>query len=370
MQMEAFISTNHLAENFEDFFEQALCGFIISNSTGFIERINTKAATWAGYSPDELKGKRFSDLLSIGGQVYYETHLSPLLRIQGYFEEVVLEMKTRPGQKMRVLVNAQERRDANGNPLFIRYTVLKASDRLIYEQNLQQAKLTAEDALLKQTEITALREQLIAVLGHDLRNPLAAVAMAVELLEIAKPGENNAELVAILKRSCLRMKELVGNIMDFAKTRLGGGILISRQQIYLQPVLQQVIDELQLGNVQREIIGSFNLTGLVNCDPNRIAQLMSNLLANALMHGAAGSPVFINAHYRNNTLEISVSNSGEPIPPRLLENIFDPFTRETNRPRQQGLGLGLFISKEIALAHGGSLSCVSTAEATTFTFRM
>jgi phosphoserine phosphatase RsbU/P len=359
-----------LEESFEDFFEETLCGYVVSDKDGIIKRTNTKITLWTGSTAAELHGKHFSNLLSVGGRIYYETHLGPLLRMQGYFEEVVLELKNKTGEKLRVLVNGLERRDQDGRPLFIRYTILKSTDRQLYEQNLLLAKNIAEHNLIKQTEMVALREQLIAVLGHDLRNPLSAITMAVNLMEVNAPAENNTDLLALLKRSSLRMTELVGNIMDFAKTRLGNGILLDRKEVELPPVMQQVIDELQLTNRERDIISVFTVTKPVYCDSDRIAQLLSNLVANALTHGSDKTPIYIHASNSGGMFELSVTNNGEPIPPDMQEQIFAPFTRETNRSSQHGLGLGLYISKEIARAHGGSLKCSSTPEKTVFTFCM
>lgn len=358
---------NNLQEDFEDFFESVLCGFITADAKGIIVRANKKVAAWVGYSTDELKGKRFSDLLAIGGKIYYETHLWPLLRIQGFFDEVVLEIKGITGQRLRVMVNAFESRDKNDQPCFIRYTILKASDRLQYEQNLQEAKKNAEKEIIIQKEIVILREQLIAVLGHDLRNPLSAITIAVEILTLSL-GERESNILSILKRSTLRLSELVNNIMDFARTRLGEDIILTKQNIVLEPLLLQVINELQLAFPKREINVLFEITEPVNCDPHRIAQLLSNLLANALTHGSADTPVRIHSYHKNGNLNISVINHGTPIPANMQEHLFAPFTRETSRSSQNGLGLGLYISSEIARAHNGTISCTSTAEETCFTF--
>lgn len=369
MDLQKSAGDNDLQENFEDFFETALCGFIIADTQGFILRANTKVAAWINCTIDELKGKRFSDLLSIGGKIYYETHLWPLLRMQGFFDEVVLELSSTTGQKLRVMVNALERRDKNDKPCFIRYTILKASDRLQYEQNLQEAKKIAEKELHKQKEIVTLREQLIAVLGHDLRNPLSAVTMAVEMLA-SSSGNVNPLLLTTLKRSTSRMKELVNNIMDFARTRLGEGIVLNRQDIVLEPVFQDVVTEMRLIYPKREIITLFEITEPVNCDSHRIAQLLSNLLANALTHGDANSPVHIHAGHNGGNLELSVCNNGNPIPADLQENLFAPFTRQDSRPGRQGLGLGLYVCWEIARAHNATLRLTSSAKETCFTFHM
>ena len=363
------IATNNLQEDFEDFFESALCGFITANANGIIVRANKKVAGWMECSTNELTGKRFSDLLAVGGKIYYETHLWPLLRMQGFFDEVVVELNSTTGQRLRVMVNAFETRDKNGNPCFIRFTILKASDRLQYEQNLQEEKKIAEKELIIQKEIVMLREQLIAVLGHDLRNPLSAITLAVEFLSLSL-GERDANILTILKKSTLRMSELVNNIMDFARTRLGEGIILSKQNTVLEPLLLQVINELRLAFPKREINVLFDITEPVDCDPHRIAQLLSNLIANALTHGSANTPVKIHCFHKDGNFELSVINHGAPIAADMHEYLFAPFTREGSRSSQSGVGLGLYISSEIARAHNGTINFISNTEETCFTFRI
>lgn len=367
MQPNISKESEQFIESFEDFFETTLCGFIIADARGSILRANEKIAGWINSTPKELKGKRISDLFTIGGKIYYETHLAPLLRMQGFFDEIVLDLKSETGEKSRVIVNAMERKDKDGQPVFIRYTILKARDRMQYEQNLQNDKKIAESQLLKEQEIVLLREQLIAVLGHDLRNPLSAIEMAVELLS-SSAGANHEKLLGTLKRSSARMVELVNNIMDFARTRMGEGIVLLRENVMLETVLQQIVAEIQLIYPAREIRTEFNITEPVFCDAHRVAQLFSNLVSNAITHGYPDSPVKVHAFHLNGYLELSVCNNGIPIPEDLREMLFSPFTKEINRPSQNGLGLGLYICSEIARAHQGTLSFTSDRQETCFTF--
>ena len=170
--------------------------------------------------------------------------------------------------------------------------------------------------------------------------------------------------------SAARMSELIENVMDFARVRLGGGMAMNMQAVYLEPVLFHVVEELRAAYPTRTIETTFTLPTAINCDAARISQILSNLLANALTHGSPDCPIKITAFIENNTFEISVSNSGKQIPPASLEQLFQPFTREDAHASQNGLGLGLYISSEIANAHNGELSATSTATETRFTFRM
>lgn len=364
------VVSDALEEDFDDFFEWSLCGFLTLCPKGNILRANYRIAQWLGRSVEELKGARFSELLTIGGKIYYETHLFPLLRMQGHFDEVAVELACVDGKRLQVFVNAYERRNESGQPHFVRMNVYKASDRQIYEQNLRAAKTTAEQNLLTERETSVLREQFIAVLGHDLRNPVGAITSGAMLLGRSSLAERDKAIVAMMGDSAARMIELIENVMDFARSRMGDGIAVSLQPTLMEPVLLHVVQELRSAWPNRTIETKFALSESVTCDAARISQLLSNLLANALTHGAKESPVYIQAFAFAGAFELSVSNGGTPIPLAALETLFEPFTREDAHASQNGLGLGLYIASEIARAHKGKLSATSTAEETRFTFSM
>ncbi len=227
---------------------------------------------------------------------------------------------------------------------------------------------TTTTQLVDAAREAALREQFIAVLGHDLRNPLASIQAGTELL---RKGKGDAgETLRLMQGSVSRMSALIDDIMDFARGRLGKGIEIGRSDVLLEPVLRQVVDELRGLGSRQEIVADLGVGAPVHCDAARIGQLLSNLLANALMHGSSSTPVHVAAHAADGWFELSVSNSGPPIPAAALDKLFQPFFRGDARASQQGLGLGLYIASEIARAHGGTLTVASSPEKTTFTFRM
>jgi sigma-B regulation protein RsbU (phosphoserine phosphatase) len=174
-----------------------------------------------------------------------------------------------------------------------------------------------------------------------------------------------------VQSSVVRMAGLIDNVMDFARGRLGGGVTLTRDAAArVEPLLRHVVAELQVGAPDRMIETSFELTDRINCDPSRVGQLLSNLLGNALNHGASDKPILVAAATMGGWFRLSVTNSGEPIPPAALKHIFEPFTRGTLGTGKQGLGLGLYIAHQIAIAHGGRLDVVSTRAGTRFTFRM
>jgi signal transduction histidine kinase len=238
---------------------------------------------------------------------------------------------------------------------------------LVVEERLT----SSEAALLDARQSTDLRDQFIAVLGHDLRNPLASIAGAGRLLLKTPLDERAQSLVGMLQASVNRMAGLIDDVLDLARGRLGGGFLIERRaEAALDRALMQVVAELRTAQPDRTIEADMILTEAVECDRGRIAQLLSNLLANALTHGSDQTPVRMRARTEDGQFQLSVANGGRPIPTETLQMLFQPFSRASARPNQQGLGLGLYISAEIARAHGGTLDVASNTAETRFTFKM
>jgi signal transduction histidine kinase len=229
----------------------------------------------------------------------------------------------------------------------------------------------SEAMLLSERQVSELREQFIAVLGHDLRNPLAAIASGVRLITRAKSAQDTVEIAGLMQKSVSRMSQLIDNVLDFARGRLGGGLTLQlRPDEPLEGVLNQVAAELRSSHMDREIETRFDIRQPVNCDPQRIGQLFSNLLGNAFTHGSKDKPIVARATTEHGLFELSVANAGDPIPPATIAKLFQPFYRGTVKHSLQGLGLGLFIASEIARAHGGTLQVTSIEGETRFTFRM
>jgi phosphoserine phosphatase RsbU/P len=364
--------------DFQDMIENAPCGYLSLGANGRIEHANRTLLGWTGHAADQMVGKRFSDFLNMAGRIYYETHIAPLLRMQGFFHEFAIDMLTTKGERLQMIANANERRDPDGQPLGVRLALIKATDRRRYEQELLSARETAvaseqatQEVLRTEHENSELREQFIAVLGHDLRNPLASISAGARILGRTVQSEKEHQVIAMLQTTVQRMASMIDNVLDFARGRLGGGIALERETGKpLEPVLTQVVDELRLATPGRTIDVDFAIDRPVNCDQTRIGQLLSNLLGNALTHGKSDKPVTVYAATRNGFFELWVANAGEPIAPVSIERLFEPFFRGTVRASRQGLGLGLYIASQIAKAHGGELAVSSAPDETRFTFTM
>jgi sigma-B regulation protein RsbU (phosphoserine phosphatase) len=360
-----------IQEDLEDLYENAPCGYLSLETKGRIFKVNKTLATWLGLPPEDMVGKRLHDFLNIAGRMFYETHIAPLLRMQGFFNEVALDLITQAGERLPVIVNAVERRDAAGRPLFTRIVFLQAADRRRYERELVATRTAARESLKTERETSELREQFIAVLGHDLRNPLASIGAGARILLREPKDEKETRVLMMMESTVARMAGLIDDVLDFARGRLGGGITLSRDANEpLEPVLHQVVNELRAAATDREIVSDFAIKEPVNCDRTRIGQLVSNLLGNALTHGTPDKPVRIHASTEAGVFELWIANAGEPIPEAAMDRLFQPFFRGEIRANLQGLGLGLHIASEIAEAHEGTLTVKSSSDETRFTFLM
>lgn len=225
--------------------------------------------------------------------------------------------------------------------------------------------------LANEREASELREQFIAVLGHDLRNPLASISAGARILGREAKSDREHQVIAMLETTVVRMAGLIDDVLDFARGRLGSGITLDRDaRRPLVPVLHQVIDELRLASPGRQIEAEYAIDVPVDCDRIRVGQLVSNLVGNAIAHGASNKPVRVHAVTQDGLFRLSVPNGGEPIPEAAMERLFEPFFRGEVRASRQGLGLGLHIAAQIAKAHEGTLTASSTNDETCFTFVM
>ena len=170
-------------EEYKDLFENAPCGYLTMGPEGRITKVNATLKAWTGLEADKFIGRRLHQFLNMAGRIYYETHIAPLLRMQGFFNEFALDFETAAGDRLPVIANASERRDSEGIVLFTAVVVIRATDRRRYERELVESRLQLQKGLATERETAELREQFIAVLGHDLRNPLAAISAGARILQ-------------------------------------------------------------------------------------------------------------------------------------------------------------------------------------------
>ena len=251
--------------------------------------------------------------------------------------------------------------------MFKRFAALIAAE---LEHQLQRDR--EQIALLDVRATSELREQFIAILGHDLRNPLQAAYASSDMLQRRLTDPDLLVLASRIKTNVSRMSALIDDVLDFARGRLGGGIGVELTEVQnINTGLTTVVQELQDAQPECKIISSISVDRSVRCDLGRLQQVASNLLANALTHGRRDAPVKFTARADDKDLILQVWNAGDPIPSESINKIFEPFWRHSVSGSRNGLGLGLHICSQIVRAHEGQISVTSTAaHGTLFTARL
>ena len=273
------------------------------------------------------------------------------------------------------------------NKLVAEYRALRASVLRLWEESQgdKQNEVTRFNEAIDETlsratiryseKVNDTREQFLAILGHDLRNPIGAVIMGATLLTDSD-DESTAKMATNILVSGERMNRMVLDLLDLTRTRLGGGIPIKPKPMDLASMCRQVISEHQ--TIYPERLLRFESTGDVqgNWDSDRLAQVTSNLIANALQYGSSDGPVSVVAQESSEEVTLQVHNEGPPIPENAMKTIFAPMTRYQREEQRgdnnaTGLGLGLYIASEIVTAHDGTISVTSSEQkGTTFTLKI
>ena len=238
-----------------------------------------------------------------------------------------------------------------------------------FNEAIDQVLIQSMSAYTRRME--RYREQFLAVLEHDLRTPIGAILMSASLMERASDlGARHTHGATVIVESAERMSRLMNDLLDLTRARLGAGLPLARSPMDLEVVCRQVLAELEAFHPDRLL--RFTASGGLHgeWDGARLAQVVSNLVANALQHGS-GAAVAVSAEARGDQITLTVHNEGPAIPPEDMGKIFEPLIRsrsEEQPPEAHSLGLGLFIVREIVTAHGGEVRVSSSAEqGTTFT---
>jgi two-component system sensor histidine kinase/response regulator len=228
--------------------------------------------------------------------------------------------------------------------------------------------------LYRQRQVLAdtlnLNEQLLAIVGHDLRDPLNVILMSAEILAGA-PDASVRKTAGRLSTAGGRMRSILDELFDLARARLGGGIPLTRQPVDLEAVAHKAVAEVQA--THPDCVLDLRSEGQVqgHWDGGRLERVFANLIGNAVTHGTPGEHITVQLRGQSNEVAVSVHNGGH-MPSDILPNVFEPFhARKGMRPRGQGLGLGLYIAQQIVMGHGGSIEVRSTpGEGTTFRFTL
>jgi sigma-B regulation protein RsbU (phosphoserine phosphatase) len=373
--------------DWEALYERAPCGLVTTLANGTIRRVNQTFCSFLGVSSEALVDKkRLQDLLTVGSKIFHQTHWMPLLQMQGSIAEVQIEFLHSDGRALPMLVNASVR--PSDGVVFHDVAIFIVVDRRKYERELLYARRRAEELLererimqdqlaeaLREQERQAqaravLAEQLIGIVSHDLRTPLGVVLLGAAALEATGLPPAHVRIVKRIASATERANRLITDLLDFTQARLGGGLRAALAPIDLHALVADGIEELRLVWHGRMIEHVLRGEGSVNADADRLAQVLTNLVANAMTYGAAAHPITITSAVFAEGLSIAVHNHGPMIPEALMPHLFEPLRRGDHQVKlgSSSVGLGLYIVQAIAEAHGGKVSVESHAElGTTFT---
>ncbi len=373
-------------ESLEELYENAPCGYLSLLPDGTIIKVNQTFLSWTGYECQTLIGRRFQELLHIAGRIYYETHFAPLLRMQGFFNEVALDLLREDSTRLPVLVNAVERRDETASARFIRMTVFNATDRRRYERELLEAKKAAEEASAQLHQLNATLEQRVAEevaerakavedlrqaqkmeaigqltggVAHDFNNLLTVIIGGLETirrqLESMPDGADKAKMRRardMAQQGAQRAATLTVRLLAFSR----------RQPLDPKPIdpnrlVAGIADLLQRTLGEAVALETVSAAGLwkAQADPSELENALLNLAVNARNAMPTGGKLTIetgNASLDEAYVEslsepvpagqyvlIAVSDTGSGMDPETLNRIFEPFF--TTKEAGKGTGLGL-----------------------------
>jgi sigma-B regulation protein RsbU (phosphoserine phosphatase) len=349
-------------------FDRVPCGLLETDAKGVILKVNKPFCTWLGYAKADLVGKkRLQDLLTMGARIFHQTHWAPLLEMQGSISELKLDVRHKDGSLVPMVLNVVRHGHGTGHTQEVAAFVARDRDKYEQELLLSRKKLEAQVAeierLQAETKDRALfAEQMVGIVSHDLRNPLSAVNMGIQVLHRHSPTGNQARVLSRMSQAVDRANRLVSDLLDFTVARVGKGISVHLQTANLHEVVAQNVAELALAFPARRLLHAAEGQDSCLVDPDRVAQLVGNMVANAFAYGDPAKEVTVTSSVDLSHVELSVHNWGTPIPVEKISSLFKPMVRGTAAGAGRSVGLGLFIIMEIAKAHGGQVTVDSSID--------
>jgi PAS domain S-box-containing protein len=338
---------------------------------GRIVAINRPLAELLGREPDEIIGHHVETLLTVGGRIFFQTHLYPILRLNGVANEMFVLLLHRDGTDRAALMNAV-RREGGAEGALVHCVLMELRERRKFEDALLRARSEAEHA-------NRAKSEFLANMSHELRTPLNAISGYVQLIQLGIHGpvtDAQREALERVTRSQRLLLRLVNDVLNLARIEAG------RIEYHLEPVvletfvasvLQMVEPQMAMAHVSQQV---FAVPGLVVlADREKLEQILLNLLSNAVKFTPAGGVITVIAEPDPDARHVlvRVRDTGIGIAPDKLESIFEPFVQveAADMPHREGTGLGLAISRDLARGMDGELTATSEpARGSTFTVRL
>ncbi len=358
-------------------FERAACGLLLADASGLILRINDIACRWLGYNAIDLTLKcRVQDLFTMGGRVFHQTHCVPLLQMQGSVSEIQIDLIHHDKTRVPMLVNIV--RMNCENVLFDQFALFAASDRHSYEKELLMARKTAETSLEAQKSAEAKlqdinrrlsladrrKDEFLAMLAHELRNPLAPISASAQLLKRINIDEPLVQQAGnIITRQVGHMTRLINDLLDVARVN-SGMVVLDKSSLTIQEVVADAVEQIRpfIDRRRHRFTACIEQDLPAICgDHKRLVQVVANLLQNATKFTPENGIISLNVTQSSDDIIVTIRDNGMGIEAELLPYVFDLFTQEersTDRAHG-GLGLGLTLVKSLTVLHGGQISVSS-----------
>ena len=371
-------------------YQQAPCGLLVTDAAGVILRVNATLCRWLGYSQGALVNKiKIQERLPVGARIFHQTHCLPILQVQGSVGQLQMEIRDAGGQRVPVLVSIA-RRTVDGR-IFDEWSLQAMNERRSYERELLAARKTAEQALDARLDAEAQlrslnaelsdadrrKDEFLATLSHELRNPLAPMRSALEILKLdaARPA-GEARLIDVFDRQLRHMAHLVDDLMEVSRITQNR-MELRREPVALADIVQGAVDD--VGNMMRAAAHRLEVHieaqgVVVDADPTRLGQVLVNLLTNACKYTPNGGLIALTLRLDGEQALVIVRDNGIGIPEHALGTIFGMFSQlePALRRSKGGLGIGLALVRGIVALHGGSVEAYSPGEGlgSTFTVRL
>lgn len=351
----------------DELLNNAPCGFLTFADDGAIVEANRTLIDLLGYERGELLDLHLEKIFSVAGRIFYQTHFFPLLKLKSKVEEVYLDLRSKTGENIPVLVNAA-RREREGK--FLNDCIFVAiRQRNQYEDEILRMKKEAESAVVA-------KDEFLSVVSHELRTPLNAMLGWARILQDERiNNEMRRKGLETILRNAQAQTQLIEDILDFSRI-ISGKLRIEARKVDLTKVIEEAVDSAiplaSFKNIRLETI--LDSKAVVSGDPGRLQQVLWNLLTNAVKFTPKNGRVQVRLERINSSVEISVSDTGQGISPEFLPYIFERFRQQDNTKtrRHGGLGLGMAITRHIVELHGGTIRGESPGEGlgATFTVRL
>ncbi|KFI07095.1 ATP-binding protein [Massilia sp. BSC265] len=365
-------------------YDDAPCGLLLSDADGLLLHANATACAWLGFTLPELAGiVRIQDLMTVGARLFHHTHCVPVLQVRGSVAELQIDLRHRDGTRLPMLVNVVRRRDgdAGSDGIHDQWALFMATERQSYERELRNARRAAEEALEARrgaelqlqavnaalSEADRRKDEFLATLSHELRNPLAPLRSALEVMRHTPLAESaGGRLLSVFDRQLHHLTHLVDDLMEVSRITQDK-MELRRESVDLTLLSRAAVCD--TAGLMEQARHRLELTlpphpVTVDADPTRINQVIVNLLTNSAKYTPDGGRITLSLGVDDGVAVLAVRDNGIGLPPQALATVFDMFSQlEPALERSRGgLGIGLSLVRGIVELHGGSIAADSEGE--------